>query len=179
MALNLSLLDPTFASRVQQLLDACKQRNVEMRPYCTLRNPFDQAKLWRQSRSSGEITQKIQEFNDAGATFLAYCIQSVGPQYGDPATNAPPGLSWHQWGEAVDSFWVVSGHAEWSARKLIDGINGYQVCAEEAAKLALTPGGFWKSFKDWPHVQWKVESSPARIMPILDIDSEMKRRFGD
>ncbi|GAK49224.1 hypothetical protein U14_00443 [Candidatus Moduliflexus flocculans] len=56
--------------------------------------------------------------------------QSVGPQYGDPVTNALPGCSWHQWNEAVDLFWVIDGKAEWSSKKKImlqDGssVNGY------------------------------------------------------
>lgn len=93
-------------------------------------------------------------------------------------TNAPPGYSWHQWGEAVDSFWVVGGTAEWSSAKKIEGVNGYQVYAEEASNLGLDAGGLWKSLKDWPHVQLRPAGSPAKALSLAEINGEMKKRFG-
>lgn len=136
-------LIPKFRAPVKTLLEQCRAQGVEMRPSQTLRDPFEQAKLWRQSRSKEEIRAKIKQFRAAGADFLAFCLENVGPQSGDPVTNAPPGLSWHQWGEAVDCFWVVDGQAEWSTTKKINGVNGYQLYAAEAKKLGLTAGGLW------------------------------------
>ena len=115
--------------KVVALLDRCEARGTPMRRTSTLRSPFDQATLWRQSRSKEEIEAKIAELKSQSAPFLADCIARVGPQHGDPVTNAIPGLSWHQWGEAVDCFWLVDGEAEWSPRKEINGLNGYQVYA--------------------------------------------------
>jgi hypothetical protein len=88
-----------------------------MRPYDTLRSPFEQAKLWRQSRSTQQINAQIAEFTNAGADFLAHCLKSVGPQSGKPVTYAPPGLSWRQWGKSMDAFWLVNGDAVWSITK--------------------------------------------------------------
>ncbi len=178
MAANLNDLVPEFRKKIERLLTNCSKRDVEMRPYFTLRTPFEQAKLWRQSRSREQIQAKITELKAAGADFLAYCIESVGPQNGPPVTNAPPGYSWHQWGEAVDSFWVVGGTAEWSSAKKIEGVNGYQVYAEEASNLGLDAGGLWKSLKDWPHVQLRPAGSPAKVLSLVEINSEMKKRFG-
>ncbi len=178
MAADLDQLVPDFRPVVINLLFRCMQRGVEMRPYFTLRDPFEQARLWRQSRSTAQIEAKIAEFEQDGADFLAHCLRSVGPQHGDPVTNTPPGFSWHQWGEAVDCFWLVDGKAEWSARKTIDGLNGYHVYAEEAAQLELTPGGHWRSFKDWPHVQFRAASNPGKLMSVTDIDVQMRMRFG-
>ena len=113
-----------------------------------------------------------------GAPFLAHCLELAGPQNGKLATRAIPGLSWHQWGEAIDSFWVVDGAAEWSTTKQIDGQNGYRVYAEEASKLGLDAGGLWRRFKDWPHVQLRSEPSPLGAMTLVQIDAEMSRRFG-
>ena len=178
MAADLALLVPSFREKVTALIAACGARGIEMRPSVAIRTPAEQARLWRQSRSREEIDQKTDSLRAAGAPFLADCIQRVGPQHGDPVTNAVPGLSWHQWAEAVDCFWLVDGRAEWSTVKKVGGLNGYRVYAEEAAGLALTAGGNWTSFKDWPHVQLRTDGSPDKSMPLQDIDAEMKHRFG-
>jgi peptidoglycan LD-endopeptidase CwlK len=175
---DLNLLVDEFRRKVIALLDRCTARGATMRPYFTLRSPFEQARLWRQSRSREQIEAKIAELRSKSAPFLADCIERVGPQHGDPVTNAVPGLSWHQWGEAADCFWLVDGEAEWSPRKEINGLNGYQVYAEEAQAAGLTAGGLWPSFKDWPHVQLRSSSSPLQVMSLTEIDTRMKERFG-
>jgi hypothetical protein len=178
MAADLSVLDPSFKAKVSKLVIACKRRGCEMRPNIGRRDPVEQARLWRQSRSREEIQSKIAELNNAGAKFLAKCIDKAGPQSGAHVTNALPGFSWHQWDVALDCFWVVDGKAEWSTRKLVDGLNGYQVYADEAEKLGLTAGGHWATFKDWAHVQLNAAASPAKEMSLQEIDGAMKSRFG-
>lgn len=179
MAADLNVLVPNFRDLVATMLQRCMNRGVEMRPNATIRSPLEQAKLWRQSRTIGEIQAKIDELNAADAPFLAACLRDVGPQHGDPVTNAIPGLSWHQWAEALDCFWVVNGKAEWSTTKKIDGLNGYRVYAEEAVALGLTAGGFFTSLKDWPHVQLQAAGSPLKVHTLVEIDREMDRRFGN
>jgi hypothetical protein len=161
----------------EQLLVNCKARGYEMRPYFTLRTPEEQAKLWRQSRTGQEIEARIQDLEAKGAPYLARVIREAGPQNGAKVTNAIPGLSWHQWGEAMDCFWLVDGGAEWSTRRKIDGHNGYAIYAEEAERLGLTAGGHWQSFKDWPHVQLRADSNPGKQFSLAEIDAEMMRRF--
>ncbi len=140
MAIDLKLLDPAFAAQVTVLLQKCRSQGFEMRPYAGLRSPIDQAKLWRQSRPIEEIKARIDAFDAAGAKFLASCLRKAGPQNGDHVTDAPPGYSWHQWGEAVDVFWVVDGKAQWSTRTSVKGRNGYRVFADAAAAMGLTAG---------------------------------------
>jgi hypothetical protein len=178
MAADLSLLNPEFEKAIIDVISLCMDKGIEMRPYCTIRDPFEQARLWRQSRTKEEILQKIRYLNNAGAGFLAYCLESVGPQNGRHLTNAIPGFSWHQWGEAVDCVWVAQNKSLWSVHKKIAGVNGYRVYAEASALLGLTAGGLWKKIKDWPHVQLRSQASPGKIMDILEIDFEMKKRFG-
>lgn len=172
-------LVPEFRPMARTLIEKCRARGIEMRPNETLRDPFEQGKLWRQSRTREQVQAKILELRSQGADFLASCIESVGPQSGRHVTDAPPGLSWHQWGEAFDSFWVIDGRAEWSTTKKVNGLNGYHVYAEEAEKLDLTAGGLWTTFKDWPHVQLRTQSSPKRLFSITEIDRTMRQRFGD
>lgn len=174
---NVDDLVPEFSQKAKSLITNCKNRGYGMRPFATLRSPFEQAKLWRQSRSREEIQDRINEYKHKGATFLAYCLESVGPQEGRRVTSVGPGFSWHQWGEAMDCFWLVDRKAEWSTRKKINGLNGYHVYAEEAVALGLTAGGNWSSFKDWPHIQLRAASNPGRVLTIEEIDREMEARF--
>jgi peptidoglycan L-alanyl-D-glutamate endopeptidase CwlK len=171
-------LDSKLRPAGQQLLELCADQGIVMRLNETVRNPIDQARLWRQSRTTEQIKAKVNALRTLGANFLADCIERVGPQHGEHVTNAPPGLSWHQWGEAFDCFWVVDGEAEWSSEVLVQGQNGYRVYARIAEKqLGLTAGGLWKTFKDWPHVQLREEDSPGDLFDITEINAVMKERF--
>jgi hypothetical protein len=177
MSREMKDLAPEFRKLVQELLSACRASGYPMQPFYTLRTPFEQGKLWRQSRTRLEITRKIRELRNNDAEFLAYCIESVGPQNGRHVTNAIPGLSWHQWGEAVDCFWLLDDKAEWSTRKRISGINGYVNYGTIARSLGLTSGGFWRSLRDWTHVQLRKDSNPGKIYSLREIDREMINRF--
>ena len=178
MAAVLATLVPAFRGMVETLLEACAAEGIEMRPSAGLRDPFEQARLWRQSRSIEQINRRVAEFRAAGAHFLAHCLTSVGPQHGDPVTNAPPGFSWHQWGEALDCFWLVDGRAEWSVDRKVRGLNGYRVYSQQARVMGLTSGGAWVSIKDWPHVQLRAAASPDRALTVVEIDRAMEAAFG-
>lgn len=178
MSISLSNLDPDFRAKVETLLERCRQRGVVMTPYCAIRTPFEQGKLWRQSRTIQTIRAKLSELRRKGAPFLAHCIESVGPQNGPPVTGAVPGLSWHQWGVALDCFWRINNVAEWSPDRG-GPANGYRIYAHEASLLGLTAGGYWQSLKDWPHVQKLKSDSPDKAgRTLAEIDAEMQRRFG-
>ena len=179
MAANLALLIPDFGQQVNLLLQNCLNRKIEMRPNEGLRDPFVQAKYWRQSRTTEVIQNKIAELKNTGANFLAHCIENVGPQHGAPVTNAIPGLSWHQWGEALDCFWVVKGKAVWDLTTVVNGQNGFMVYADEAKKIGLDAGLFWKSLQDSPHVQLRKVSDPGKIFTIEEIDQSMQEKFGN
>ena len=74
-------------------------------------------------------------------------------------------------------FWLVAARRN-GPLKLVDGVNGYRVYADEAEAVGLTPGGHWTSFKDWPHVQLRKDSNVAKVMSLLEIDAEMRKRVG-
>lgn len=141
MSRDLSELIIPFRDKMEELLSTCEDSGYAMRPYFTMRSPFEQAKFWRQSRSSEEIAEKVRWLKQHDAGFIAHCIDSVGPQYGPHVTNAIPGLSWHQWCEAADCFWLLDNRAEWSTRKQVNGINGYRNYADLARQLNLTAVG--------------------------------------
>jgi len=177
MAADLGLLVPGFAEQCRTLIANCRDQPTEMRPNEGLRDPWKQARYWRQSRSIEQIDAKIAELRNKSANFIAQILVDVGPQHGDPVTNALPGASWHQWGLAMDCVWIVNGAAEWSTQKKVNGLNGYRVYAQEAANLGLDAGGFWSSLKDWPHVQQPQEASPLSNMSWAEIDAAMRERF--
>lgn len=166
-----------FQEKVIQLLNNCKTRGITMQPYFTVRDPQTQAKLWRQSRTTIEINRKINELRNQDANLLADCIENAGRQYGQHVTNAIPGLSWHQWGEAVDAVWIVNNKGAWSTEKTVNGLNGYMVYADEAKKLELDAGFYWPKFKDSPHVQFRKAANPLAEMSLVQIDREMEVRF--
>jgi peptidoglycan LD-endopeptidase CwlK len=179
MAVDLTQLDPDFQAKIQQLLTACAQAGYPMQPNEGIRLPFEQGQLWRQSRTSDIVQAKIAQLNANGQTFLATCIQRPGPSSGDPVTNAIPGLSWHQWGNALDCVWIMpDGSENWSETTLVNGKNGYHVYADIAASIGLTAGGHWDTLADWPHVQLPAAASPLGVYTLQQINDMMQRRFG-
>src|SRR5258707_1340603 len=122
----LAQLDPDFAAVVRQVLAATEAKGITMRPNSAARSPWEQAKLWRQSRSTEQIRAAGQQMKDEGAPWLADVLAAVGPQHGDHVTNALPGKSAHQYRLAVDCFWLRNGEAEWQ------DMTGYRIYATQA-----------------------------------------------
>src|ERR1700750_1805896 len=104
MSSKLADLKPEFLAKVNAALAALAAEGLVFHPYFTLRDPVTQARLWRQSRSGQVVRDKIQSLRDQSCDFIAACFEKAGPSTGPWATNAIPGLSWHQYGEAVDCF---------------------------------------------------------------------------
>jgi len=166
-------LTAEFTDHLHELIGNCLMAGVTMHPYFGLRHPRVQAKLWRQSRSAAEIAEGRAKLAAGNAPFLLKCLDDAGPSRGPWATNALPGESWHQYGEAMDCVWIRNGVEEWSAD--IDGdANGYRVYASEAAKLGMTTLG---SIGDWGHVQIPAASSPLKQYTLEQIDGIMKAKF--
>lgn len=158
----LNHLIPEFRTKVEELLQLLRSNGYLLRPYCTIRDPFSQAKLWRQSRSSAQVATMVARLRSQGAPRIAACIESVGPQSGKPVTNAAPGFSWHQYGEAVDCFLVnADGSADWDS-----SAQGYVEYARMATKLGLRAG---RDFRDPPHVQFR-HHEPHQVMVPAEID---------
>ena len=163
-----ALLDHGFRSLVEALLDDVAGQGYEFRLTTTLRTPWQQGRLWRQSRTRAEIQRRLIQLHEAGAGYLADVIERVGPQNGPPVTRAIPGLSWHQHGEAADAVLIVGGAAVWDA-----GHAGYRAYAATAERLGLTPG---RKFGDAPHVQMRRTEPTA--LPLAEVAEEMEARFG-
>jgi hypothetical protein len=171
---NLAALEPDFRAAVEKLLAACDQRGAILKPFFTVRGPGVQAKLWCQSRTAAQISAQKSALTQAGAGWLAGLLDVRWAGTGPQVTNALPGLSWHQWGEAIDCY--VEGErkeAIWNVRHA-----GYRIYAEEAKRLGLEAGALWTRFPDAVHVQWRAEGSPLRTgMSWAQIDAAMRKKF--
>lgn len=174
----LQFLSVQFRIKAKKLIERCFQRGAFMYPVESVRHPMLQAMYWKQSRSIEETSEKIKELRKLGAYYLADCIRHVkSNSAASRITNAIPGLSWHQWGEAIDCIWIPENKPIWDINIEINHINGYQIYGEEAKKLELDCGIYWNDFIDALHVQLRHVSSPEMIYSIKHINNEMKRRF--
>lgn len=173
MSRSIDDLESTFAAKVRTLLDECGDRGLEMRPFSTLRSVWQQARFWRQSRTREEIERKIAYLKQMECEYLANVIDVVGPQYGQWATDAIPGESWHNHGLAVDCFLVGDdGRAIWDGNHI-----GYCIYAEVADDLGMVSRVFGGT-KDIYHVQAR-RGSPNDHYPLRDISAMMQERFGE
>ena len=173
MERDLALLRPEFLSSLQAAVAAVHAHAddaFELRPFCTRRDPWTQARLWRQSRSIEEVRVEITRLRNSNAPFLARVLEEVGPQHGRWATNAVPGLSWHQWCEACDLFVVERGAAIWQANH-----PGYAMLREEAVARGL---GVPLPTSDPYHVQGRL-GSVLHYCGLAEVDAAMKERYDE
>ena len=170
--MNSTNLNPEFKERLEALIAACAERGVIMKPYSLYRDPVEQGRLWRQSRPSWKVRQRIKMLDDKGAHFLARCLDEAGPAHGPHVTNAYGGLSWHNWGEAADCYWEVNKRASWDVDKN-NPRNGYTVYGALAERYGLTSLGHTSGW-DWVHVQLRRESSPSKLFTLLEVNDHLE-----
>lgn len=174
----INVLDKTFADLLFQLLKNCEDEHVIMIPYEKLRSPQIQAQFWSQGRTFPEIQTEIQKLKKEKAFFLGECLENAEIKEGKIITNALPGCSWHQWGEAVDCYWLKDGKPNWDLNlRDENNQNGYEVYANEARRLKLEAGFYWKNFVDAVHVQLQSFPSPQKIYGISEINEVMENLY--
>jgi len=172
MSRDLNLLTTEFKMDIEEVLISCKLKGIDIVPFYTIRSPESQAKLYRQSRSWREISNTIEMLSVNNAKYLSYILYSVGPQYGKgEVTKAYPGLSWHQFGEAVDCFVLYDEKAIWD-----DNHPYYAKYALIAKSIGLEAGFYWDSFKDACHIQ-KRKGSPLDYYSLKEIDKLIEEKF--
>ena len=152
-------LTPSLVVIIQNLLPTLQAQGLTFIPYYGLRPLSSQAILWRQSRPTEEVQNQIDTWRSQGCNCLADALDSVGPQEGPHVTDALPGYSWHNWGQAVDCYYELDGQPCW------DGDNpAYQTYARTAEGLGLT-AGYNFTFKDPGHLQLQKEEIPTIYTP--------------
>jgi hypothetical protein len=169
---DLGQLDRDFRKLVTKVLERCQADGFYLIPYVTIRNPWDQAKLYKRGRTKITIYHQVDFLRSVKAPFLADILAKTPDQIMAPkVTAALPGQSFHQWGLAVDCYVKrQDGSADWNS-----GNPGYQAYAQHALDLGLEPGGFWTR-PDWVHIQ----RDRGRVLDTRDwsqVDAEMEKRF--
>ncbi|MCW8330948.1 M15 family metallopeptidase [Photobacterium sp. SDRW27] len=155
-------LTEAMRDKAETVQRACKEAGeFELLIYCTLRPLEEQARLFRQSRSRQQIDLKSQKFRSRGLVFLADILESVGPCYGDHVTNAAPGESWHNYGQAFDAVPLIGGKPAWNYMKARSYWDAY---GEAVRQTGLYWAGDWQRFREYPHAQLNPGGNPLKSM---------------
>lgn len=151
---SLDDLQPEFARKAKALVERAAEAGLDLLVYCTYRSPEEQARLYRQSRSTDEILTMVKRLREEfGRPDLAEVLKSVGPQHGPHVTNAAPGQSIHQYSLALDSVPLRDGKPVWSAEEEADRRLWQQYGSIARDHLDLEWAGDWENFPEFPHVQ--------------------------
>ena len=150
MSRSVENLDSFFMEKHLALVTMCNNEGINLVTFFTTRDPWTQAKLWRQDKTSEHISKAIEFLKDEKAFFLADVLNSVGVQYGRWATDCLPGQSYHQLGLASDNCIKVGNKFIWNEDDEFFYL--YDRYSEIAESLGLTCGHTWKK-KDSYHIQ--------------------------
>ncbi|GAA0347096.1 hypothetical protein GCM10009092_09400 [Bowmanella denitrificans] len=157
---DLNDLVPEVKVKAQQVIQFCRDvGGFDLLIYCTLRPLQEQARLYRQSRARAEIEDKQNKFRQRGFGFLADIIHQVGPCYGRHVTNAAPGESWHNYGEAWDAVPLLGGKPEWS---YVDAKEHWDIYGQGVREVGMHWAGDWQSFREFPHAQLRPGGNPLK-----------------
>jgi hypothetical protein len=166
MMRDLSVLKPEFRAKAEAAIAAFKlQTGFGFLVTDTRRDPWTQARLFRQSRSFSQIKDRAERLIARGFPELADILISVGPQGPGPSvTNAGPGEGWHQYDEALDGCPKdpATGFLIWDKRFTGDPAPIWQAWGECAEAEGLNWGGNW-THPDRPHIQLRGGSYPLDV----------------
>jgi hypothetical protein len=170
-------LDGKFGAVLTQLLGVCRSTGLDFRISNGLRTPQIQAAYYCKwsGHSRSLIDAKVKRLNDKGAPWLASVLQRYRdiPQSKMKLTGQLPGSGWHQWGLAADAYCYRNGKMVTAGEDPC-----YKFYAEQAAKLGLTAGFYFKS-RDSGHVQGVSADGADDVYTWSYIDRIMKERFSE
>lgn len=166
-------LVPEAKKNAERVVEVCTQVGFDLLIYCTLRSPEEQAKLYRQSRSWAEIKSKMLKMKDRGFGFLADVLEAVGPCTGPHVTNAGPGESWHNYGEAWDAVPLINGKAVWSYLNAKSEWDAYGECVRQ---VGMHWAGDWVTFREYPHAQLQAGGNPLKQQGPDEVRAMLEKR---
>ena len=154
-----------------EVIRLCASMGVEVLVTCTYRSPEEQARIYRRSRTRGEIEQKAQRLERRGFPFLGEILMGVGPQrgiLGRHRTKAGPGESFHPLREALDVVPLIGGKPEWD-----EDAEEWQIYGTCCREVGLRWAGDWKGFPEFPHAQLSQSSNPLNAMTPDQVEDRM------
>jgi peptidoglycan L-alanyl-D-glutamate endopeptidase CwlK len=127
---------PKLLAKLEKLAENCAARGVDYWATSGFRSWDEQGALYALGRTKANVDATEEK------------------PMGGKVTNAKPGQSFHNHGIAADFALDKDGTREglqpdWA-------FESYRILAEEAQKIGLEAGFFWKSFPDAPHVQLPI-----------------------
>lgn len=173
---DLSALDPEMRRRVERRNRIMAETGVTILGLDTYRDPFEQARLYRTSRTLDQILTKKRQLTRDGFPFLANILSSVGPQAGKlgaHVTNAGPGESWHQYGLAQDACPVLRGVLLWDYDQRLQEVEDlWQQFGEACREAELVWAGDWVRMRERPHAQMPLsDAQPLELLiPAMIMD---------
>ena len=157
---NIEDLNWSIRQRCYNLIELGKDQDMDIMVYCTKRSFEEQAILYRQSRTLLEIKKKARELSDTyGRSDLSKILLGVGPQHGRHVTNAGPGQSMHNYGEAFDAVPMIGGKPLWSDTEgggVVEDAHDeaiWQKFGKIVRYVGLKWAGDWTGWKEYPHCQ--------------------------
>lgn len=129
-------MNPDLHKRLHNLINTCHEKyGVTVVQFQGDVDYATQARLWAQSRTSFERDRACDYLANSGAPRLADILRTQVCLCGRWATNALPGGSWQQFGEAALLVAVEDGRAVWKRE-----CPAYRWLAFEAVPLGLFSG---------------------------------------
>lgn len=148
--INLDVIYGPFRKKIEQLVENCRARGVEYYATSGLRTWDEQAKLYALGRTKANV--------DA----------TPAKPMGGIVTQAKPGQSYHNYGIAID--FAADKDAARAGLQPDWNREAYAILAEEATKLGLEAGYYWK-FVDNPHIQLKISRNGLTL-------ADLQRAYG-
>lgn len=163
---NLSVLTPDVQEKAHQVIDICAEQNIEVIIFSSLRTIKEQAIFYRQSRTIEEILKKVKDLYNRDYAFLSYILEEVGPQKGPLVTNAAPGETWHNFGEAWDAHLKIDDKAilDYKKDKKIWNIYGNAI-----REVGMQWGGDQAEIKDYSHAHLRKEANPLKVWTLKEL----------
>lgn len=156
-------LDSEFQDKLAQLISRMKELDYEASPHFGFRCIYDEARIWRRSRSGTQFEFLLAQLKANGAHYAASVLEGVEIQ--KPGFHGTDTFlyNYHLLGKAVDVRLVG---------KPCDS-DHYDLLAEEAIKLGLTPGRYFRNMKSG-HIRLG-EKNLEDIYTMAEMDEILKK----
>jgi hypothetical protein len=181
---TLAKAHPELLARAYQIKTAIEDNfpGFTLLIYCGWRSFEQQARLWRSTRKTRDIKDRIKRLRNKGYTESARILEEVGPipgELGRHVTWAVPGNSWHGYGCAVDAAVLFEGKIDWKMTYM----DAWRAYGQGCRNLGLNWAGDWDNDRrEYVHCQLPVVSeggnkndSPFRALGSpQDVNGEMR-----
>lgn len=171
---DLQLLEPEFQEKLKGFLTSfAKKSDYTISIIKGFVHPLEQARLWRQSRPDSIVDNVISTLQNQGGEFLAEILSKGSTVSGVHVTNDLPGISWFNWGRAIEIKIL-------NQKGLPEPLNSkiYKEIYKQLTMNGLISGSSFKRDAKQPNlIQSCLGENPLEVMKIKDINLEMKKRF--